>query len=405
MRKASLISALVLFVVIVALWLGLGTRGDSPLRKSVENLKSLPYLSWASAGTEARHAGVTLNDRARVAPGLNLYASEVASGARVIDAEGEVVMRLYDHRPEPTPWKLVKPLADGSFGALAAGGAVLRLDRRSKLLDVARSVFHHDFDFTSEGLLVGSTFRTRRIPAVSRLYPIKDDVLTGIAPDGHVRFALSIGDLVSLDPALLAEARRRPARLLDWQLDILHTNTITVLPHEVVYSVDLTFPAGSVLTCWRNLDTVAVVDPASERIVWHWGLGELDHPHHPTLLANGNVLIFDNGKLRGYSRVLEIDPRNGEIAWEYRGDPPETFYSSSRGAAQRLDNGNTLVVESQQGRAFEVTAGGDVVWEFFETRTRRRGLSGRTERATIYRMQRLSEEELAGQEVPFDPLH
>jgi hypothetical protein len=402
MRKGRWLAVLVLAGAAVALWLGLGGGGDSPVRKGVEKLTSLPYLSWTNADTDARRTGVTVLDRARVAPGLNLYASEVAPGARIIDAEGKVVLRLYDHRPEPTPWKLVKPLAGRSFGALAAGGAVLRLDRRSKLLDVVPADFHHDFEVTSDGLLVGSVFRTRRLAAISRLYPIKDDVLTAIEADGKVRFAVSIGDLVSRDPVLRAEARRRPRRLLDWQLDVLHTNTITVLPRDVVYSQELTFPAGSVLTCWRNLDTVAVVDPASERIVWHWGLGELDHPHQPTLLADGNLLIFDNGKLRGYSRVLEVDPRSGEIVWQYQSDPPEGFYSSSRGGAQRLVNGNTLIVESQRGRAFEVTPDGEVVWEFLEPRTRRRGLGGRSERATIYRMQRVGAEALSGQTTTVD---
>ena len=394
MKKRRWISGLLLLGLVVVLGFGWGARGDSPVRQGVEKLKSLPYLTWSGEDSDGGEAGVSRYDEARAAPGLNLYASEVASGAQVIDSRGQVVMRLYDHREEPTAWKLVKPLSDGTFAALAAGGSILRLDRRSKLLDVAQLDFHHDFDFTSEGLLVGSKFFTRRLRAISRIYPIKDDVLTGIEPNGSVRFALSVGELVARDPALLAEARRRPSRLLDWQLDVLHTNTITVLPSDVVYSPELTFPAGSVLTCWRNLDTVAVVDPDSQRIVWHWGLGELDHPHHPTLLPNGNLLIFDNGKLRGFSRVLEVDPGSGEIVWEYRSDPPEDFYSSSRGAAQRLDNGNTLIVESQQGRAFEVTPGGEIVWEFFEPRVRERGLGGRVERATIYRMQRVSEEAL-----------
>ena len=37
------------------------------------------------------------------------------------------------------------------------------------------------------------------------------------------------------------------------------------------------------------------------------------------------------------------------------------------GTTQRLDNGNTLITESDFGRAFEVTSDGDIVWEFFNT--------------------------------------
>ena len=34
------------------------------------------------------------------------------------------------------------------------------------------------------------------------------------------------------------------------------------------------------------------------------------------------------------------------------------------GTSQRLPNGNTLITESENGRAFEVVPGGDIVWEY-----------------------------------------
>jgi hypothetical protein len=33
-------------------------------------------------------------------------------------------------------------------------------------------------------------------------------------------------------------------------------------------------------------------------------------------------------------------------------------------SAQRLPNGNTLITEGADGRLFEVTTGGDIVWEY-----------------------------------------
>jgi hypothetical protein len=382
-------------VAIVGLWLSLPRLPDSALRSRVEKLKSLPYLSWSRAGADPSIAGVTAYDTSRAAPGINLYASEVASGARFLDLSGAEVGRLFDHRDEPTAWKLVKPLADGTFGVLATGGTVLRVDRRSKILFQHTSAFHHDFAFTADGLLVAPAVRTRRIPEIGWIKPVKDDVLTAVDARGETRWEISMAEAILEKPDLLAAARRRPDRILDWRKDTLHTNTVTLLDRTVTYPDGLVFPAGSVLTCWRNLDVVAVLDVRPEatgnRILWHWGLGDLDLPHHPTLLANGNVLLFDNGTRRGWSRVLEVSPATGTIEWEYRaGEDPPSFYSSSRGAAQRLANGNTLIVESQRGRAFEVTRDGAVVWEFFEPRTRIRGLMRRSERATIYRMERVS---------------
>ena len=79
------------------------------------------------------------------------------------------------------------------------------------------------------------------------------------------------------------------------------------------------------------------------------------------------MLLFDNGGHRPrstYSRVLEVDPTDNSIAWEYRGDPPISFHSPNISSADRLPNGNTLICEGAPGRVFEVTPLGEIVWEY-----------------------------------------
>ena len=46
-------------------------------------------------------------------------------------------------------------------------------------------------------------------------------------------------------------------------------------------------------------------------------------------------MIFDNGFRRKYSRVLVISPPRGKILWQYQADPPESFYSETRGGLAR----------------------------------------------------------------------
>ena len=146
----------------------------------------------------------------------------------------------------------------------------------------------------------------------------------------------------------------------------------------------------------RRMDLIAVVDLEGPRVVWSWGMGELEGQHQPTLLPNDHLLIFDNGESRGWSRVIEFDPLAQEIVWEYRTDPSTDFYSSSRGGSERLPNGNTLVTESNRGRVFEITQAGEIVWEFLNPEVRRNA------RGAIYRLHRLTNEELAG--LPRDGL-
>jgi len=136
----------------------------------------------------------------------------------------------------------------------------------------------------------------------------------------------------------------------------------------------LELPDGNILASFVKINTVAIIDKKTGDIKWHWGsTGELAHQHSPTMLENGNVLIFDNGfhpngMAQNYSRLLEVDPSSNEMVWSYDGpndgDMKQLIYSSMYSNCQRLPNGNTLGCEGTTGRIFEVTMGGDLVWEF-----------------------------------------
>jgi hypothetical protein len=94
----------------------------------------------------------------------------------------------------------------------------------------------------------------------------------------------------------------------------------------------------------------------------------------------GNMLIFNNGNenTRPFSTVDEmvlppyVDGHFARAegapfgpaapAWRYE-DQPE-FFSPNISGAQRLSDGNTLICQGAAGRLFEVTPGGEVVWEY-----------------------------------------
>jgi outer membrane protein assembly factor BamB len=90
-------------------------------------------------------------------------------------------------------------------------------------------------------------------------------------------------------------------------------------------------------------------------------------------------MVFDNGGSSGYgkpspialqgeglyarstSRVLEIDPVTLKLVWSYTAP---AFFATNISGAQRLANGNTLITEGPDGRLFEVTREGAIVWEY-----------------------------------------
>jgi outer membrane protein assembly factor BamB len=126
---------------------------------------------------------------------------------------------------------------------------------------------------------------------------------------------------------------------------------------------------GNLVVSFRNISTVAIIDRATGAIRWKLGGPPLAQQHDPRPLPNGNLLIFDNGPHRRdhpapYSRVIEVNPRTSEIVWEYQDQSLFDFFSPYISGAQRLANGNTLICEGCDGRIFEVTPDGQVVWEY-----------------------------------------
>jgi hypothetical protein len=95
----------------------------------------------------------------------------------------------------------------------------------------------------------------------------------------------------------------------------------------------------------------------------------------------GKVVVFNNKLGPNYSAVHTFSPTFDTYEWEYPKDtngvwgpntfdwtymanPPQDMYSTGLGAIQLLPNGNRLINEGREGRAFEITNSGQIVWEY-----------------------------------------
>ncbi|MFM2355192.1 MAG: hypothetical protein RLZZ528_928, partial [Pseudomonadota bacterium] len=71
-----------------------------------------------------------------------------------------------------------------------------------------------------------------------------------------------------------------------------------------------------------------------------------------------------DGSREGGSRIVRIDPRTNISSVVYGGREGQHYYTSERGTHQMQPGGGVLVTEAQAGRAFEVDAAGQIVWEY-----------------------------------------
>lgn len=339
-------------------------------REQIEMLEAIGYAD----GT-VEHSGissVTVHDPARAWQGYNFYNSGHGPEAILMDMDGRELHRwrhdFWDAFPRyPVSrshgsthnFRRAWLQPNGDVLAIHEGLGLIRINKDSQLVWANPGRMHHDLDFGADGTIHVLSREARIVPRIDPNDPILEDFLSLVDPrTGEER------DRISLLEAL---ERSEFASFLDDRpdkADIFHTNTVVVLDGTAA-DRHPAFQAGNVLLSIRNLSALAVLDPEARKIVWAHR-GRYRYQHDPTIARDGRLLLFDNlGAGRGRARVLAFELPRMRTVWSYEGgDRP--LSSDTLGAVTELPNGNLLVTESEQGRAFELVPDSkEVVWEFY----------------------------------------
>ncbi|MGH9443879.1 MAG: arylsulfotransferase family protein [Thermoanaerobaculia bacterium] len=321
---------------------------------------SLPYLS-GQVDPHPSADGIVVNMKDRVAPGDNLFSMPGRPTSYLLDPAGKVVWRWSiagaANGTDQIGFTHLYP--NGDALALVERRALLKIDRNSRVLWRFEDRVHHDAWVGFDGRIY--TLVRRRVfdAAVDPSSPVATDSIMILSPDGQAQSEIPLLEVFESSPYRYLLPRRPPGeRALP--VDVLHTNHLEVYDGKLERLSPL-FRRGNLLVSFRNICSIAILDGQTHAILWLWGPMNLALQHHATILANGDVLLFNNGLRR--SQVVEIDPRTDAVVWRY--DPEDdAFFSSIRGSCQRLSNGDTLIAVSQAGYGVEVTRSGEVVWKF-----------------------------------------
>ncbi len=323
---------------------------------------------------------VTVHDPSKAYPGYTLFAPHYTKDVWLIDMKGRLVehWEMDSHLggtvrllPNGNQLRLNKTYREPTAGLGTVGGMLLELDWEGHLVwEYENEYMHHDCRRLENGNTVilchvkipediagrirGGLPGTEGLPGSDPDTVWGDSVLE-ITPEGETVW------------------RWLSYEHMDPELDVL----CPLCPRAswpYLNGLDV-FPNGDVVVSARLHNSLFVIDRKTGAIKKRLGQSVLGHQHNPTVLENGNILVFDNGfhrlppqgapfSVEAYSRVLEINPDTGGIEWEYKAEAPFGFFSAAGSGAGRLPNGNTLICDMPAGRIFEVTPEAEVVWEF-----------------------------------------
>lgn len=182
-------------------------------------------------------------------------------------------------------------------------------------------------------------------------------------PDGTIAFLWNAWDHFQL-----ADWIEPPSSLKTMSpTDFDHPNSLAIAPD------------GHYIVSWRHLGEISKINSQSGAMIWRLGgrnnqftfVGDpfngFSAQHNATELANGNILLFDNGtrhspqESRAVEYKLDMTAKTATMVWQYRGSPPiVSLFVSSAG---RMTNGNTLVGFGGAARVVEASPSGAAVWQ------------------------------------------
>jgi len=361
--------------------------GDALFEKAATNAgTALKVNMWHVP--RFKESGTTVWNREKAYNGYTVITNAGFSGAWLLDMEGKVAheWKLFFRTAWPNPTHVSMPVKEeliywrrawlypngdilANFeanGDTPWGYGLVKVDKNSKIIWKYPQRVHHDIWVDDEGKIYTLTHEIINNPAPDLQFlqrPYLNDFLVILSPEGKELERIEIMDAFQRSD-FMSSIYSLNARV-HYAGDFLHTNTVKVIDDRLAGKLPF-LKKGHILLSLRSLSLICLLDPVEKKIVWTQS-GMWLFQHDPEFTENGTVFIFDN--LGDYlknntSRVLEYDPVQMKILWQWAGTKERPLYSQLRGFKQLLPNGNILVTEDDNGRLIEVTRDKQVVWEY-----------------------------------------
>lgn len=196
--------------------------------------------------------------------------------------------------------------------------------------------------------------------------PFSEPFILKVSPDGELLDETSVFDLLhnnKLDGLLYINNRDNSFTVFSG--DYIHLNDVKPFPKEMKEGF---FTHEDVMISLRNSNCIVVYNDKT-KVIKDVIIDDFVRQHDPDFVDGHHISIFDNYSIGSsdpnqQSRILIKSYVNHKISEYYKGDVLSPFNSSAMGKHQWLENGNLLITDSMNGRAFEINERKEIVWEY-----------------------------------------
>ena len=289
--------------------------------------------------------------------------------------------------PPATDWNVdthgALILPDGSVVFNFEYAGLLKLDRCGDVVWKLNQMTHHSVELAEGGgfWVSGRRVNNENPPDFPPFNaPFYEDMIYKVSADGKLLKQISVPALFyknNLD-ILLTSSGSVFHYSNNGDGELVHLNKIAELYSDRADAFPL-FDAGDLVLSLRLYNLILVIDPETETIKWHQA-GPWKRQHDPEFTEDGKISVFNNNvystsfnefslaisppELPRVSNVIEIDPVTLKTEITYGEKVGQELMTIVRGKHQLTDNGGILFTEFEAGRAFEVDATGNIIWEY-----------------------------------------
>ena len=245
-------------------------------------------------------------------------------------------------------------LANGDLLVTSGEGPLVRISACSELVWAIDRHFHHSIQMTSNNtVLVPIVLDNRKLDRVAQ--PIRNDGWAEVDLDGNILGEWSVSEILERNGYgwLLHGVGR-------FESDRIHLNDA-----EPILETDDFVQEGDVVLSARNLSTVFLYRPSTDKVIW-LSTGPWLNQHDVDYLGDGQFSVFDNSIVRGVvkkhrrfggNKIWRYDMKSGRAS--ILRDMTDVGISTySDGLHRVLENGDIFVEETHRGLLHRVFANG-----------------------------------------------
>ncbi|MCA9459538.1 MAG: aryl-sulfate sulfotransferase, partial [Nanoarchaeota archaeon] len=121
---------------------------------------------------------------------------------------------------------------------------------------------------------------------------------------------------------IIPEDHRKNTSIWGANHDYYHLNSFSLVPPNYMEGFHPAFNPGNWIISFRHGSMLFILDKNTKEVLWTAIFDQVENnlegQHIPKMLENGNIMIFDNGRYREWSRILILNPVDLSVVSEYK---------------------------------------------------------------------------------------